>query len=63
MRTLLAIVTMCLACGLAGCDGGGESLTTKQEMDSNPNLGQDALKKMGPMPTPKTTLPSPSTKK
>jgi len=63
MRRVLAIGAMLLAWTLAGCDG-GESMTTQSEMDKNPNVGTDALKKMGPMPTPKTVMPdSPAGKK
>jgi hypothetical protein len=58
MRSLLAIGAMCLACTLAGCDDGSGSAVTKGEMDTNPNVGTDAIKKMGPMPTPKTAMPT-----
>jgi hypothetical protein len=62
MRSLLAIGLLCLACVLAGCDS-GQSMLTNDEMENNPKAGLDALNKMGPMPTRKTAMPSPSTKK
>jgi hypothetical protein len=63
MRSVLAIGAMCVAFLVAGCDGGGGSMHTQQELDNDPNIGAEAIKKMGPMPTPKTVMPPRSAKK
>jgi len=61
-RLFLALGVMVLSGVFAGCDGGGESAVAPEEQKSNPNVGIDALKKMGPMPTPKSVSQPPANK-